>query len=127
MNPAREPAPFPDSTSVIPELIFGNYWSPEAVSRLIRSKCAAGETPAFLFLGRKEAGLLREHLAEVFGTEAVATLHETYYMGLKVVEIQVSSFFYTGGRKRACTLQDPGSRRPAVRDRASEMLWPFRI
>src|SRR5690242_4255044 len=90
MNPAREPAPFPDSTSVIPELIFGNYWSPEAVSRLIRSKCAAGETPAFLFLGRKEAALLPDHLAEVFGAEAVATLHETYYMGLKVVEIQAS-------------------------------------
>ncbi len=111
----------------MPELIFGNYWSPEAVSDLIRSKCAAGETPAFLFLGRKEAGLLREHLAEVFGAEAVATLHETYYMGLKVVEVGVSSFFYTGGRKPVRTLQDPTARRPVTRDRQSELLWQFRI
>ena len=127
MNTPHESAPFPDSTTVAPELIFGDHWSPEAVSNLIRSKCAFGETPSFLFLGRKEAELLREHLAEVFGAEAVSTLHDTYYMGLEVVEIEVASFFYAGGRKTVRTLQDPIARRPAWRDRESEALRQFRI
>jgi len=127
MNTPNESAPFPDSTTVVPELVFGDHWSPEAVSNLIRSKCAHGETPSFLFLGKKEAGFLRKHLAEVFGSDAVATLHHTYYMGLEVVEIEVESFFFTGGRKTVRTLQDPTARRPHWRDRESEALWQFRI
>ncbi len=112
---------------VASELSFGDYWSPEAVSNLIRSKCSFGETPSFLFVGKKEAGLLQEHLAEVFGREAVSTLHGTYYMGLEVVEIEVESFFFAGGRKTVRTLQDPIARRPAWRDRETEALWQFRI
>jgi hypothetical protein len=127
MTTRYESTPFPDSTSVVPELEFDETWDVAAVSALIRSKCDHGETPAFLFIGRKEAGLLREHLAEVFGAEAVTTLHDTYYMGLEVVEIEVESFVFTGGRKTMRTLQDPISRRPAWRDRQTEALWQFRI
>lgn len=127
MNTRYESTPFPDSTSVAPELEFGDTWNVEAVSALIRSKCDHGETPAFLFIGRKEAELLREHLAEVFGTDAVTTLHDTYYMGLEVVEIECDSFVFAGGRKTVRTLQDPISRRPEWRDRQVDALWQFRI
>jgi hypothetical protein len=127
MNTSRESAPFPDSTTLAPELVFGDYWSPEAVSELIRSKCSSGETPAFLYVGKSEAALLREHLAEVFGSDAVSTLHDTYYMGLEVVEIECESFLFAGGRKAVRTLQGPLARRPAGRDLLTEALWQFRI
>ncbi|WP_035612205.1 hypothetical protein [Haloferula sp. BvORR071] len=119
--------PLPDSTTVAAELELNGIWDTAAVSELIRSKCENGETPAFLFLGMKEAALLRQHLAQAFGAEAVATLRDTYYMGLEVVEIEVESFVYTGGRKAIRTLQDPISRRPAWRDRGTETMWQFRI
>ena len=119
--------PFPDSATLAAELELDGVWNTAAVSDLIRSKCENGETPAFLFLGRKEAALLREHLAKAFGAEAVATLHDTYYMGLEVVEIESESFVFAGGRKVVRTLQDPISRRPAWRDRETDALWQFRI
>lgn len=118
---------FPDSTTLAAELELNGVWNTAAISDLIRSKCENGETPAFLFLGMKEAALLRQHLAQAFGSEAVATLRDTYYMGLEVVEIEVESFVYTGGRKAVRTLQDPISRRPAWRDRGTDTMWQFRI
>jgi hypothetical protein len=123
----RHPTPIPDTTSVVPELRMHGTWDFRAVSELIRSKCRFGETPAFLFVGRKEAALLRDHLAEVFGAEAVTTLHQTYYMGLEVMEIACESFLCTAGRKAIRTLQDPISRRPAWRDRETEAMWQLRI
>ncbi len=102
-------------------------WDARAVSDLIRSKCRFGETPAFLFVGKREAELLRQHLAEAFGAEAVTTLNQTYYMGLEVVEIGIDNFVFTGGRKTVRTLQDPISRRPAWRDDETEALWHLRI
>ncbi|WP_193212061.1 hypothetical protein [Luteolibacter marinus] len=127
MNQRHEPSPLPDSVSLAPELIFTDAWNAREVSALIRSKCDHGKTPAFLFIGRKETALLREHLAEVFGIESVTTLHDTYYMGLEVVEVGCESFFLTGGRKAARTLQGPVSRRPAPRDPETEDLWRFRV
>lgn len=118
---------YPDLSSVPSELSFEDVWDGEAVSDLIRSKCDNGATPAFLFLGRKEAALLKEHLAKSFGAESVVTLHGTYYMGLDIVTIDCASFLSTGGRKAIRTLQDPMSRRPAWRDRETEALWHFRI
>ncbi len=123
----QQDTPLPDSVSIAAELEMDGRWDTPAVSDLIRSKCVAGETPAFLFLGRKEAALLREHLAKAFGAEAVATLRDTYYMGLEVVEIESESFVFAGGRKVVRTLQDPISRRPAWRDRETEAMWQFRI
>lgn len=118
---------YPDISIVPSELSLQDAWDGEAVSELIRSKCAYGETPAFLFLGKKEAVLLKDHLAESFGEESVVTLHGTYYMGLDVVTIDCESFLSTGGRKAIRTLQDPMSRRPAWRDRDTEALWQLRI
>ena len=127
MNIKEYHAPYPDLSSVPSELSFDGAWDGQAVSELIRSKCDHGETPAFLFLGRKEDLLLKEHLAETWGEESVVTLHGTYYMGLDVVTIDCESFLTTGGRKAIRTLQDPMSRRPAWRDREVEALWQFRI
>lgn len=119
--------PFADLTSVPSELSFEDRWNGGAVSNLIRSKCAHGETPAFLFIGRKEKRLLTEHLAGIFGSDAVATLNGTYYMGLCIVTIDCESFLSTGGRKAARTLQDPIARRPAWRDEETDTLWRFRL
>ena len=117
----------PDASSVESELTFYDSWDPEAVSQLIRSKCSLGEMPAFLFVGRKEASLLRGHLAKAFGAESVSTLRDSYYMGLEVVEIDSDSFVFVGGRKATRTLQDPIARRPAWRDRETNALWQFRL
>jgi hypothetical protein len=127
MNTIETPGPYPDVFTVPSELSFEDDWDGEAMSELIRSKCDHGETPAFLFLGMKEALLLKKHLAESFGDEAVSTLKGTYYMGLDVIAIDCESFIATGGRKAVRTLQDPISRRPAWRDRDTEALWQFRI
>jgi hypothetical protein len=119
--------PYPDVSTVPSELSFEDSWDAKAVSELIRSKCDHGETPAFLFLGRKESLLLKEHLAEAFGEDAVTTLKGTYYMGLDVIMIDCERFLATGGRKVIRTLQDPMSRRPAWRDKETEALWQFRL
>lgn len=120
-------APYADLCSVPSELSFKDAWDGMLVSELIRSKSGHGATPAFLFLGRKEAALLREHLAQAFGEDAVATLNGTYYMGLVVVTIDCESFVATGGSKVARTLQDPISRRFAWQDRETNSLWQLRI
>jgi hypothetical protein len=119
--------PYPDISTVPSELSFEDSWDGEAVSDLIRSKCDHGETPAFLFLGRKEAQLLKEQLTKTFGEDSLVTVNGTYYMGLDVVTIDCESFLCTGGRKRIRTLQDPMARRPAWRDRETDVLWQFRI
>ena len=127
MHLTNHQPPYPDVATVPSELVFEDKWDGEAVAELIRSKCDHVESPAFLFLGRKEAALLTEHLAKVFGEDAVVTLHDTYYMGLDVVTVDCESFLSTGGRKVVRTLQDPISRRPAWRDRDANASWRFRI
>ncbi len=118
---------YPDHESIPSELSFDESWDSEAVRTLIQSKCGHGVTPAYLLLGKKEAGLLKSHLAQVFGEDAVTTLKGTHYMGLAVVEMNCESFVATNGHKTSRTLQDPLSRRPAWRDRDSGGLWYFRM
>ena len=127
MNLRSPSPPATEYAKFTSELVLDDVWDSAAVSELIRSKCHHDETPAFLFLGKKEAGLLTGHLAQVFGEEAVVTLHDTYYMGLDVVVIDAESHLSTAGRKSVRTLQDPMSRRPAWRDRETEAMWQFRI
>lgn len=117
----------PDPSTVTSELTLNETWDTQAISDLIRSKCNLDETPAFLFLGKKEAELLTGHLAQVFGEEAVVTLKDTYYMGLDVVVLDTESHVSTGGRKSVRTLQDPIARRPAWRDADTNAQWQFRI
>lgn len=127
MSDTTRPTTFPDDRAIEPELVLEDTWDLDEVSAVIRSKSDHEATPAFLFLGKKEAGLLREHLAEVFGTDAVSTLKDTYFMGREVIEIECESFFLTGGRKTIRTLQDPISRRPAWMDRGTDARWQFRL
>ncbi len=127
MNIKQQHAPLPDVATVTTELTMSDSWDADAIANLVRSKSDHGETPAFLFLGRKEALLLQEHLAGVFGAESVTTLNDTYYMGLDVVVIDCDSFVFAGGRKTVRTLQDPISRRPNWRDRETDGLWQFRL
>lgn len=123
----KHDTPLPDVATVAPELKMADKWDSKSVSSLIRSKSGNGETPSFLFLGKKETLLLQQHLGEAFGADSVTTLHDTYYMGLEVVAIDCDSFVFAGGRKAIRTLQDPISRRPDWRDRETEGLWQFRI
>lgn len=74
-------------------------WDTLAVARLIRENSTAGVSPAFLYLGRTETQLLRDHLANAFGAASVMTLNETYYMGLKVITVDALSYLQTGGSK----------------------------
>jgi len=74
-------------------------WDDRAVAELIRAKSVDAKSPTFLFLGRREATMLHDHLAEVFGEDAVSTLNGTYYMGLNVKTIDCESFFAIGGSK----------------------------
>ncbi|BCU77314.1 hypothetical protein [Luteolibacter sp. LG18] len=119
--------PIPDQALVPTEARMGTVWDSEAIARLIRSKSNHGETPAFLFLGKKEAGLLRGHLAQAFGEEAVTTLKDTYYQGLEVITIEADSFVFAGGRKVRRTLQDPISRRLPWQERDTAGLWSLRL
>ena len=127
MNNLLHPAPIPDTTPIASELTFGECWDSAAVAELIRSKSSQGETPAFLFLGKAETALLRQHLAQAFGEEAVATLKASYYQGLEVIPLECESFVFTGGRKTRRILQDPISRRAAWQDREIAGLWQMRI
>ena len=119
--------PIPDQSLVPTEVQMGNAWDSEAIARLIRSKSNHGETPAFLFLGKKETGLLRGHLAQAFGEDAVTVLKDTYYQGLEVVTIECESFVYAGGRKVRRTLQDPITRRLPWQEREISGLWSLRL
>src|SRR5688500_17434472 len=73
-------SPIPDSAMLGSEVELGEKWDSAAIARLIRSKSSLGESPAFLFLGKQEAAMLRRHLERAFGAEAVTTLRTTYYM-----------------------------------------------
>ncbi|MES2981738.1 MAG: hypothetical protein V4727_05430 [Verrucomicrobiota bacterium] len=127
MNALYHELPLPDVATVASELTMTDRWDSEAVSHLISSKCDHRETPAFLFLGKKETLLLKRHLASAFGEESVTTLHDTYYMGLDVVVIDCESFIFAGGRKKIRTLSDPISHRPQWRGGERESLWQFHI
>lgn len=106
-NPPGEHLFYPDLISVPSDHIMETEWDSRAVSDLIRSKCIDDRAPAFLFLGRREAAMLKEHLAEVFGKESVVTLNGTYYLGLSVKTIRCASFFAIGGNKSNRLHGDP--------------------
>jgi hypothetical protein len=90
---------------------FSGTWDSLAVARLIAQNSGAGRCPAFLYLGRTETELLRGHLGEAYGEDAVSTLHETYYMGLKVVSVDAEQYISTGGSKATRTVRTAGLRR----------------
>ena len=120
-------AHIPDTFSLASEAILAETWDSSVLAEILRGKARSGETPTSLLLGRKEAALLRSHLASAFGEESVSTLKGTYYMGLEVVEIDFPEFFHTGGYKptpRPSGLAGGGHSRPSM---DCESIWRLRL
>ena len=110
MNTTNHTQAFPDLYSQPTAHRFAGNWDTVAVARIIRGNSELGRSPAFLFLGREETELLRTHLGQAFGEDSVTTLHDTYYMGLKVVTVDAEKYIATGGSKEAKTIQAPAFR-----------------
>ena len=114
---------YPDEASVTGELALDGRWDSAAVRALIDSKCGPGHSPAFLVLGKTEATLLKEHLAQAFGEEAVHTLKGTHYMGLEVVEVPCGSFLAAAGRK----IRRPPEDHLRSRTGSDHSIWRLRL
>lgn len=98
---------YPDLYSRPTAFKMTETWDTFSIAKLIRDRSEIGRTPAFLYLGRTESELLRQHLAAAFGEESVTTLHESYYMGLKIITVDQEAYISTGGQKQTRILQAP--------------------
>ncbi|WP_411825927.1 hypothetical protein [Luteolibacter sp. AS25] len=107
MKQAINSTTYPDLYAHATAFRMEKTWDTFAIARLIRDRSETGKTPAFLYLGREESELLRQHLSEAFGEESVTTLHESYYMGLKIITVDQESYISTGGSKQSRTIQAP--------------------
>ena len=121
------PSHIPDSVSLGSEAVLAGSWDSGVWAEILRRKWRSGEAPAFLLLGRREASLLRSHLAAAFGEEAVVTLKGTYYMGLEVVEIDFPEFFHTGGIKRPPRLSGLSGGGSARAGMDSGSIWRLQL
>jgi len=82
------------------ELVLTGRWEAPSVRELIDHKNQNGERPTYMLLGRSEMSLLKQHLSEAFGEEAVQSTKDLYYMGLSVLEMQnKETMFLLTGRK----------------------------
>ena len=109
------------------ELTFRHRWDSEQIRQLVEQKSSKGRKPSFLFLGRTEAGLLREHLGAAFGPESVRSLKNLYYMGMEVVETDAESYVRTAGAKRIEGLTEALNRKPGWRDVEASSFWFFAV
>ena len=107
------------------ELKLVYHWQSEEIRRLIQRKTKSGRRPSYLFLGRHEADLLRDHLGAAFGPESVRTLKNLYYMGLQVVELDIESYLRTAGSKRVDALTEALNHRPSWKDLEASSFWSF--
>jgi hypothetical protein len=121
-NIAPEPQNEPNF-DIASELVLFHEWNTKALRELIERKSTAGRTPAFLFLGRQEAYLLRKNLGSVFGNESVRSLKNLYYMGLEVIEVNTDHFLRTAGMKRVQEFREKAGRHPKWKDIANGSLW----
>lgn len=81
------------------DVVLSDRWDTHALRAVIDARCADGRKPTHLFLGRKEADLLRQHLGSAFGEENASNLEHIWYMGLRVVELQCESVFRVAGNR----------------------------
>ena len=107
------------------ELHFTNHWDTSAVRSLIDRKTRAGRKPAFLFLGRHEAELLRERIGANFGPDSVRSLRNHYYHGLEVIELDTPAFLRTAGMKRIQSFRTAHGRNPRRADLDDDKFWRF--
>ncbi len=90
----------PDPHLELPrDVVLVDRWDTSALRAVVDQRCHAGRKPSHLFLGKAEATLLREHLGDAFGEDAVATFNDLYYMGMLVVELDTPSCFRVAGEK----------------------------
>lgn len=108
---------------VASELVLFHEWKTEAIRDLIDRKSTVGRTPAFLFVGRHEAYLLRNHLGAAFGNESVQSLKNLYYMGLEVIEVNTDHFLRTAGMKRVKEFRDRAGHTPKWKDISNVSFW----
>lgn len=108
---------------VASELVLFHEWKTDALRDLIERKSTAGRTPAFLFVGRHEAYLLRKHLGAAFGNESVRSLKNLYYMGLEVIEVNTDHFLRTAGMKRVKQFRERAGRTPKWKDISNVSFW----
>ena len=116
---------FPIPNKISSELELDSSWDSSQIRNLIQRKTQVGRQPAFLFLGRKEAALLRHHLGTAFGPEAVQSLKNVYYMGLEVIELNTDQFLRTAGMKRIQDFHERVGRQPKWKDISGGSLWQF--
>ena len=109
------------------ELKLRDRWDSEKIRQLVERKSSKGRKPSFLFLGRTEAELLREHLGAAFGPESVRSLKNLYYMGMEVVETEAESYVRTAGAKRIEGLTEALNRKPGWRDIEASSFWFFSV
>jgi hypothetical protein len=109
------------------ELNLEDHWDSDAIGRLIKRKTVAGRKPSFLFLGRREAELLRDHLGNPSSHEWVRTLRQFNYMGLEVVELEIESYLRTAGTKRVEGLTEALNRRPGWKDLEASSFWNYAL
>ena len=81
------------------DVVLGDSWDTRALRQVIDERCADGRKPTHLFLGMREAQLLRQHLGSAFGEENASSLEHIWYMGLRVVELQSDSVFRVAGNR----------------------------
>lgn len=106
------------------ETLIGEEWDSEAIVRLVRRNSARGYMPSILMLGRKEAAMLRGHLAKAFSEEELAQLAELHYAGLKVVETQIDSLVKVAGEKMLPEMERAMRHIPTWKD-DSQSRWRF--
>lgn len=117
----------PKRAPITSELIVESSWNTRAIRELIAKKTNAGRRPAFLFLGRHEANLLRENLGMTFGPDAVRSLKNVYYLGLEVIELDTPAFFRTAGMKRIQEFRKRGGTKPTWKDVSGGSVWHFEM
>lgn len=67
------------------DLFITGKWCPDELRRIIAARSENQRRPTHLFLGRREAGLLRDYLREHEATDEEIELEGREYMGLTIV------------------------------------------
>lgn len=107
------------------EAALGDEWNSETIVRLIRRNSARGYMPSMLMLGKREAAMLRGHLAQAFGEEEMGRLTELHYAGLKVVETQIDSLVKVAGERMQPELERASRHVPVWKDESDSSRWRF--
>ena len=79
------------------DLFVKGTWCPEEIRQIISARADRHRQPAHLFLGKREARLLREYLAEHENAAKDIDLQGLQYMGLTIVLLESTSLLRVAG------------------------------